>query len=202
MGGGLNSYGFASGDRVSFSDPFGLSPCAISRAWTECLAQSAADWGARRGGTLGGLALNLAAAANAGMEAFGVNMAAESGDRLGSGELGSGMALAAFTFGPAAIGKGLRGASVGLRALFQEAGGLADGTIIGIRSTLRSNGFAMRLAENKSGYLFTNAAGEEVRVMRGEAGWYLRVKNQAGNYLDVLGNPGNRASTHMPIANQ
>ena len=60
----------------------------------------------------------------------------------------------------------------------------------------------MRLAENKKGYLFTNEAGEQVRLMRGENGWYARIRNAAGNYLDEAGNPGDRASTHLPVANQ
>lgn len=110
--------------------------------------------------------------------------------------------MAALTVGGGAIGRGLKGASVGLRALFAEGGGLADESIIGIRAALKENGFAMKLAENKKGYLFTNDAGEEVRLMRGESGWYMRAKNASGNYLDAAGNPGSNATTHLPIKNQ
>lgn len=49
----------------------------------------------------------------------------------------------------------------------------------------------MRLANNRSGYLFTNAAGEEVRLMRRSNGRYARVRNASGNYLDASGNPWN-----------
>lgn len=136
------------------------------------------------------------------MEATGINGAARAGNDIGSGHVGRGVVGAALTVGGGQIDRGLRGASAGLRALFSESGGLADESIIGIRAALKENGFAMGLAENKQGYLFTNGSGEEVRVMRGDAGWYLRVKNAAGNYLDALGNPGGRAATHMTIWNK
>jgi RHS repeat-associated protein len=38
LAGGLNAYGFAAGNPVSFSDTFGLDPCQRSSAWTDCLA--------------------------------------------------------------------------------------------------------------------------------------------------------------------
>jgi RHS repeat-associated protein len=88
LSGGLNLYGFGAGDPVNYSDPFGLCP------WTECLAQALADWGARRGGTTGTVAVNAGAALNAGMEAVGLNMAADAGDRIGHGDLVSGGAMA------------------------------------------------------------------------------------------------------------
>ncbi len=110
--------------------------------------------------------------------------------------------MAAFTVGGGAIGRGLKGASAGLRALFSEGGALADESIIGIRAALKEGGFAMRLAENKQGYLFTNGTGEEVRLMRGANGWYMRAKNAAGNYLDAMGNPGSNATTHLTIWNR
>jgi RHS repeat-associated protein len=81
LAGGLNLYGFAGGDPVNFSDPFGL--CT---PWPECYLQSAADWGARRGGSVGNVVLNLAAAGNAAAEALGVNdvgRAAAEGDVVG-----------------------------------------------------------------------------------------------------------------------
>ena len=89
-----------------------------------------------------------------------------------------------------------------MRALFAEGGGLADETIIGIRATLKENGFVMRLSENKKGYLFTNGTGEEVRLMRGAKGWYMRVKTAGNNYLDALGNPASDPTTHLPIRSQ
>jgi hypothetical protein len=113
------------------------------------------------------------------------------------------LAAGASAFFAAPSGKGLRGASAGLSALFKSGGGLADNTIIGIRTTLADHGFAMRLSDNRSGYLFTNAAGEQVRLMREGAGqWYLRVRNAAGNYLDELGNPASKAATHLPLRNR
>ncbi|MEX2110506.1 MAG: hypothetical protein WD802_07885, partial [Gemmatimonadaceae bacterium] len=81
IAGGLNSYGFANGDPVNFSDPFGL--CT---PWPDCLFQSAADWGAQRGGAVGSAVLNGAAAANAAAEAFGANglgQAVAEGDAVG-----------------------------------------------------------------------------------------------------------------------
>jgi hypothetical protein len=79
---------------------------------------------------------------------------------------------------------------------------LADESIIGIRATLRENGFIMKLSENKKGYLFTNGTGEEVRVMPGANGWYMRVKNAFNNYLDAVANPASDATTHLPITNR
>lgn len=64
----MNLYGFAGGDPVNFSDPFGL--CT---PWPECLTQGAANWGAQRSGAVGSAVLNGAAATNAAAEAFGVN---------------------------------------------------------------------------------------------------------------------------------
>ena len=89
-----------------------------------------------------------------------------------------------------------------MRALFAEGWGLADETTIGIRSGLRGAGFTMDLALNKKGYLFKNAAGEDVRIMNSSKGWHLRVMNAGGNYLDALGNPGTTAASHLPISNR
>jgi RHS repeat-associated protein len=36
LAGGLNLYGFAGGDPVNFSDPFGLIPCWLAGAWRNC----------------------------------------------------------------------------------------------------------------------------------------------------------------------
>jgi len=105
LAGGVNAYGFANGDPVNFSDPFGLNPCKDSSAWTECLAQALANWGAHHGGVLGGLALNTGAALNAGFEASGVNAAASAGDAIGSGRLGEGGVGLALSIGPMRPGK-------------------------------------------------------------------------------------------------
>jgi hypothetical protein len=195
LAGGLNLYGFASGDPVTFTDPFGLCPPI-----EDCL-QEAANWGARRGGGLGGVVLNVAAGLNAVNDFNPISMAFDAGYDIGSGHPVRGLAMAAFTVGGGAIGRGLKGASAGLRALFSDGGGLADESIIGIRAALKEGGFTMRLAESKKGYLFTNGTGEEVRMMRGANGWTLRMLNRARNYLDAMGNPGPDASTHMTIWN-
>ena len=68
--------------------------------------------------------------------------------------------------------------------------------IINIRNILRQNGFTQTITRNGSGYLFRNAAGEEVRVMSRGGGWDVRIKNANGNYLDEFGNVGLPASTH------
>jgi len=202
IAGGLNLYQFNGNDPNTYTDPFGLDPCKSSPAWTECIAQAIADWGARRGGISGSIALSAGAALNAGLEASLLNAAASAGNDIGSGHVGRGLLVAGLTVGGGAIGTGLRGASLGLRSLFAESGGLSSKTIIGIRSILRENGFVMGLAESKQGYLFTNEAGEQVRIMRGDRGWYARIRNAAGNYLDEVGNPGDRASTHLPVDNR
>jgi RHS repeat-associated protein len=51
LAGGLNSYGFAAGDPVSYDDPYGLCPPV-----DECM-QEIANWGARQDGALGKFAL-------------------------------------------------------------------------------------------------------------------------------------------------
>jgi len=107
LAGGMNAYGFAGGDPVNFSDPFGLCP------WTECLAQGLANWGASRGGVAGSIALNAGAALNAGSEAFGLNLAAEAGDRIGNGDIVGGGALALAATAP--IGRVVRGSSALVR---------------------------------------------------------------------------------------
>ena len=92
ISGGLNLYGFADGDPANSSDPYGLCP-----PWTDCLAQGIANWGARRGGVLGGLALNTGAALNAVFEASGVNDAAAAGDAIGRGEFARGATMLALS---------------------------------------------------------------------------------------------------------
>jgi RHS repeat-associated protein len=65
---GLNVYGFAEGDPVNFSDPFGL--CT---PWPDCMLQAAANWGARQAGALGSAVTTGAAAANAASAVLGIN---------------------------------------------------------------------------------------------------------------------------------
>jgi RHS repeat-associated protein len=196
VAGGLNLYQFNGNNPVSYTDPFGLCPPI-----DDCL-QKLANWGAQRGGAVGTAVLNTAAGLNAVNDVNPVSAAFDAGYDIGSGHVVRGLAMAAFTVGGGAAGRGLTRASSGLRALFAEGGGLADESIIGIRATLRENGFIMKLSENKKGYLFTNGTGEEVRVMPGANGWYMRVKNAFNNYLDAVANPASDATTHLPITNR
>jgi RHS repeat-associated protein len=68
IAGGLNTYGFAEGDPINFSDPFGF--CT---PWPDCALQQAANWGAHRSGAIGPAVLNISALANATSEALGIN---------------------------------------------------------------------------------------------------------------------------------
>jgi hypothetical protein len=190
----MNAFGFAEGDPVNLEDPFGLCPPI-----EDCL-QQAANWGAVHRGALGSAVLNTAAGLNSVNDFNLISGAFDAGWDIGSGNVKRGVLAAGLTITGGEIGKGLKGASVGLRALFSESGGLVEGSIIGVRAALKESGFVMRLAESKRGYLFTKG-GEEVRVMQGEKGWYMRVRNAAGNYLDSNGNPGGKASTHLPLNN-
>jgi RHS repeat-associated protein len=89
IAGGLNAYGFAEGDPINFSDPFGL--CT---PWPDCLLQGAANWGARRGGGVGSSVLNAAAGLNAVSEALGIDAF---GKAIAEGDaLGIGVGLASF----------------------------------------------------------------------------------------------------------
>lgn len=81
----------------------------------------------------------------------------------------------------------MRGASVGLRGLF-ATGSVRGSSIISIRQTLLNNGFTQGLANNRSGYLFRNGLGEEVRIMSRGGGWDIRMRNGQGNWLDEFGN--------------
>jgi RHS repeat-associated protein len=102
--GGVNQYGFAQGDPVNFSDPFGL--CT---PWPECLLQNAANWGATRGGSVGSVLLNVAAGANAASEAFGINAFGKAIAERDGVNIGLGLA----SFVPA--GRVLRGSSLLVR---------------------------------------------------------------------------------------
>jgi hypothetical protein len=84
--------------------------------------------------------------------------------------------------------------SPGLQNLFKE--GVKGNSIINVRRTLLNNGFTQTITKNKSGYLFTNKAGEQVRIMLRNGGWDARIMNQYGNYLDDIGRVASPASSH------
>ncbi|MGH7659201.1 MAG: RHS repeat-associated core domain-containing protein [Gemmatimonadales bacterium] len=91
VAGGLNLYQFNGNDPVAYTDPFGLC-----KPWPDCMFQAAANWGATKGGALGGVVLNAAAAANGLSEALGTN---ELGRAVGDGDIG-GMLVAGAGFLP------------------------------------------------------------------------------------------------------
>lgn len=106
----MNLYGFAGGDPVNFSDPFGL--CT---PWPECLTQGAANWGAQRGGAVGSAVLNGAAVANAASEAFGIN---DFGKAVGEGDaVGIGVGLASLV----PVGRAGAVGKTALSALMKDA---------------------------------------------------------------------------------
>ncbi|MGD2154775.1 MAG: RHS repeat-associated core domain-containing protein, partial [Gemmatimonadales bacterium] len=199
LAGGLNLYGFAGGDPANFTDPFGLCapgtpPWLCPENWLDALATAAHEVSEFVGGLAGWLpGLKPASESLAGRSFSGEPLSGSQRTvrvAQAAGEIGAGVV----------IGRGLRGASAGLRKLFASSGGLADNSVIGVRATLLKSGFRQTLSENRQGYLFVNELGEQVRIMRGESGWYLRIRNQYGNYLDALGNPGPRdAATHLPL---
>jgi hypothetical protein len=76
----------------------------------------------------------------------------------------------------------------GLQQLF-AGGSIRNMPIMNIRNILPQNGFTQTITRNGSGYLFRNAAREEVRVMS-RGGWDVGIKNASGNYLDEFGNVG------------
>jgi hypothetical protein len=81
-------------DPVNSSDPFGLCP-----PWPDCIAQGIANWGAKRGGALGSVALNAGAALDAGFEALGVNDAARAGEAIGNRQYKAAAGFLLLTFG-------------------------------------------------------------------------------------------------------
>lgn len=91
--------------------------------------------------------------------------------------------------------KGLKGASDGLKGIF-DGGSVRGKSINQLRAGLLRSGFTQGLAKNKKGYLFQNAAGEQVRIMRRNGGWDIRIRNKFGNYLDEHGNVANPNATH------
>ena len=90
---------------------------------------------------------------------------------------------------------GLRNATPGFKELY-ASGSIRNMPIMNIRNILRQNGFTQTLTDNKSGYLFRNAAGEEVRIMFRKGGWDVRARNSSGNYLDEFGNVNQPSQTH------
>ncbi|MFD0857228.1 RHS repeat-associated core domain-containing protein [Actinomadura adrarensis] len=90
---------------------------------------------------------------------------------------------------------GLKHASTGLKSIF-DGGSVRGKSIIGIRSKLIGDGFTQTLSDNKKGYLFRNSSGEEVRIMRRNGEWHIRMRNQHGNYLDEFGDVANPNQTH------
>jgi hypothetical protein len=68
-------------------------------------------------------------------------------------------------FFPDGLATGLRAASPGLLELY-SSGTIRNMPIINIRNILRQNGFEQTITRNRSGYLFRNNIGEEVRIMR------------------------------------
>jgi RHS repeat-associated protein len=112
LAGGLNLYGFAQGDPINFEDPFGL--CT---PWPDCTLQAAANWGAQRGGPLGTVVLNGAAAANAAAEALSIN---DLGRAVAAGDVGSG-AFALASMLP--VGRGASGLAKGIGKTIDRAQG-------------------------------------------------------------------------------
>jgi RHS repeat-associated protein len=102
-------------------------------------------------------------------------------------------------FGLAPYPNGLKNASAGLRSLFSD-GSVSGKSIISIRSQLLDDGFTQQLAANKSGYLFENSLGEQVRIMSRNGGWDIRIKNQYGIYLGPTGEVVPPAQAHgIPV---
>lgn len=79
LAGGLNLYGFASGDPVNLGDPFGLCD-----PWPECVFQHVANDGVAHGGFYGDVLLNVGAFGNALSEVIRFN---EWGNSLKHGDL-------------------------------------------------------------------------------------------------------------------
>jgi RHS repeat-associated protein len=94
IAGGINAFGFAQGDPVNYSDPFGLCPPI-----EDCL-QRAANWGASRVGAKGVLVLNAAAILNSVNDFDPIAAGFDAGYNIGSGHLGSGVLGAALTLAP------------------------------------------------------------------------------------------------------
>ena len=60
--------------------------------------------------------------------------------------------------------------------------------MIEVRTILTENGFVQTISRNGKGYLFTNGAGETVRLMSKGGSWEIRIMNSDGSNLDEFGN--------------
>ncbi|HEX2868063.1 MAG TPA: RHS repeat-associated core domain-containing protein [Ignavibacteriales bacterium] len=95
--------------------------------------------------------------------------------------------------GPASFPKSM---SPGLKALF-EGGSVRGQAIMNIKNLLLREGFEMIRADKGIGYLFKNEAGEQVRLMRRNGGWDIRIRLGGGNHVNEFGiDPGSRGGTH------
>jgi hypothetical protein len=117
------------------------------------------------------------------------------GTILPSGRFAGAGPGAALGHGPDFLPSGLRNASTGLKDLFINES-IRGSSIIDMRSTLLNNGFVQSLTRNRSGYLFKNILGEELRIMNRNGLWDVRLRNQFGNFLDEFGNVGEPSLTH------
>ena len=112
IAGGLNSYGFANGDPVTYSDPYGLCPpCGPDEYWMDQAAE-----GLKRGGFRGAVQAAVGLGFSTLLEATGVNDFSRGADHFREGNYGA--ALGAFAIG--AIGN-VPGGRVG------KAANLVDG---------------------------------------------------------------------------
>jgi hypothetical protein len=81
----------------------------------------------------------------------------------------------------------LRGASDGLMNI--SSGGTVRGKfIITVREALLDGGFTRVKANSGKGCRYMHHSGEDVRIMRRNSVWDIRVQNKHGNYLDEFGN--------------
>jgi hypothetical protein len=131
----MNLYGFAGGDPVNFSDPFGLCP-PNNRDLTDCeLVQKAANWAARNGHTG---TLNAIAGVDAVLSAIGETTSMESGGIGGPATAGGGLL---FRFGAKAETlEGLAG-----QAAKAEAAGFGHGVSVTTRKpTIQAAKSALR----------------------------------------------------------
>jgi YD repeat-containing protein len=131
--GGLNLYRYNGNNPVAYTDPFGLCPIPPSSCF-----QKLADWGARRGGVLGTVALNAGAAGAAAYEVLGGGDAENAVGAAREGRFGAALASAFFAL-PG--GRAIRGGKAAVRAGI-EALEVSDDVVRGIRRSLRSGGGA------------------------------------------------------------